>query len=107
MTQEALPAATDARDVLCRRACRYARSGEFRKAALALKELASQHQEAALWVRLGSMLVRAHREDEAVDALKRGLWLHRQAGADGRARTVARLIHGMVPSDAKIARLAA
>lgn len=93
--------------VLRRRANRHARRGEYRKAALALRQLAALRGDAASWVALGDMLSRARRPEEAVVAFRRGLWLHRQAGATGRARTVARLILSIVPGDAHATRHAA
>ncbi len=93
--------------MLKRRALRLARKGEHRKAALVLRDLVTQHESAAAWVLLGSMLRRARRDSEALAALRQGLWLHRQDGADRRVRTVARLILALDPGDAKIARLAA
>ena len=93
--------------ILKRRALRLARKGELRKAALVLRDLVARHESAAAWVLLGSMLRRARRDDEALAALRQGLWLHSRSGADRRVRTVARLIQVLDPADAKIARLAA
>ena len=79
-------------DLLKRRARRFARKGEYRKAALALREHAAREGDAASWVALGAMLRRARRIPEALNAFKQGMFLHRRAGAEARARTVARLI---------------
>lgn len=94
-------------DILKRRAQRLARQGEYRKAALALRERAALTDDAASWVALGDMLRRARRMPEALSALRQGMHLHRQAGAMGRARTVARMIVALDPWDAKAARLSA
>lgn len=91
-------------DILKRRARRFAAKGDFRKAALALRERAALRGDAASWVALGDMLRRARREREALEALKQGLFLHRRAGAVGRVRTVARMIVALDPWDAKAAR---
>jgi len=93
-------------DVLRRRARRLARQRDFRKASIALRELVAHKQDAASWVALGDMLVRARRNAEALQALRQGLWLHRRAGAAGRARTVARMIVALDPTDEKAARFA-
>lgn len=93
-------------EIIRRRAHKLARKGDFRKAALALRELTAHRNDGATWVMLGSMLRRARREDEALQALREGLWLHRQAGHDLRARSVARLILEIAPLDVKAARFA-
>jgi hypothetical protein len=93
-------------EILRRRARRLAFQGDFRKAALALRELTALCDEAATWVMLGDMLRRARREDEALQALREGLWRHRQAGSDLRARSVARLILALEPGDTKAQRFA-
>lgn len=79
-------------DPLRRRCIRLARHGEFRKAAVALTELANREQDAASWVRLGVMLLRAGKREAAIDALKQGHWLLRQARAARKASVVAVLI---------------
>lgn len=79
-------------DPLRRRCIRLARSGQYRKAAIALAELAHREQDAASWVRLGVMLQRAGRAPAAVDALKQGLWLHRMNRDARKAAVVATLI---------------
>ena len=91
-------------EILKRRARRHARRGEFRKAALALRERAGLIGDAPSWVALGDMLRRARREREALDALKQAMYLHRQNGASGRVRTVARMIVALDPWDTKAAR---
>ncbi len=73
---------------------------------MALRRLASLTQEPAHWVALGHMFNRARRPSDAIDALRHGLWLHKQRGAVARARTVARMIVQIDPTDAKAARLA-
>ena len=82
-------------DLLRRRARRLARDGKYRKAAVALQRLAAHTRQARDFVLLGDMLLRARRPVEAVLALRQGLYLHRQAGATARARTVARLLARM------------
>ena len=79
-------------DPLRRRCVRLAKSGQYRKAAIALAELAHREQDAATWVRLGAMLVRAGRVDAGIDALKQGQWLHRMRRNQKRADVVAELI---------------
>jgi predicted Zn-dependent protease len=84
-----------------------ARAGEYRKAALALRELVTLEDSPAAWVALGDMLARARRPDDALHALRQALWRHRRLGADARARTVARLIVAIDPSDGDARRFAA
>jgi hypothetical protein len=91
-------------DILKRRAVRHARKGDYRKAALALRERVAIAGDAASWVALGDMLRRARRIPDALAALRQGMYLHRRAGADGRVRTVARMIVALDPWDAKAAR---
>src|SRR5687767_8551895 len=59
-------------DPLRRRCVRLAKTGQYRKAAIALAELAHREQDPATWVRLGAMLLRAGRVDAGIDALKQG-----------------------------------
>jgi len=99
------PNLSDRASILRRRASRHARRGEFRKAAVAMRQVAALRGDAASWVALGDMLKRASRPDEALQALKQGLWLHRQAGYEGRARTVARMILAVNPHDTHASRL--
>lgn len=94
----------DRSDVLARRAKKLASKGEYRKAALALRERVAITGDAVTWVQLGDMLRRARRTDEAARALKEGLWLHKRAGAIGRARTVAKMLSVLVPGDASVDR---
>lgn len=93
-------------DTLRRRASKLARKGEFRKAALALRERAALVSDAPAWVLVGHMMSRARRTDDAVAAYRQGMWLHQQAGARGRARTVARLITDLSPYDRAALKLA-
>ena len=86
------PRAASCCETLRRRARRHAARGEYRKATVVLRSLVSARGDAVHWVLLGDMLRRASRPDEAREALKQGLWLHRQAGASLRAATVAQLI---------------
>ncbi len=82
----------DLEEALARRARRHARKGRYRKAAVALALLANRSQAARHYALLGAMWARAGRPVEAVTAFRQALFLHRRAGADERARTVARLI---------------
>ncbi len=79
-------------ETLTRKAKRHSGRRQYRKAAIALRERASLVGDAPSWVALGSMLLLARQNHEALRAFRQGLWLHRRAGAKGRARSVARLI---------------
>jgi Flp pilus assembly protein TadD len=93
-------------EALWRKAARCARRGEHRKAALAMREAVALEPTAANYCRLGSMLDRAGRRSESVEALKQSLYLFRQGGMNGRARTVARMILALDPHDRSAARAA-
>lgn len=93
-------------DILQRRARRATKKGEHRKAAVALRELVALRGDAKSWTLLGDTLRRARRPSEAVTALKQALWLHRKAGSDLRARTVARMLVELDPFDQKTAKYA-
>jgi hypothetical protein len=84
---------------LRRRAHKHARKGNFRKAVVALRQLAALDGRPAHWVALGDALRRARKEREAIRALRQGLFLHSRAGADARACSVAQLILELDPSD--------
>ncbi len=79
-------------EALKHRARRCAGKGEYRKAALALREAVALEGDAASWALLGDMLRRARRPSEAAQAFKQAEWLHRRAGAPRRAAVVARLL---------------
>jgi hypothetical protein len=81
------------------KALRSARRGEWRKAALSLRELVALEDRASDWVRLGHALAQAGREGESLAAYRQGLFRHRRDGAPRRARTVARLILAACPGD--------
>jgi hypothetical protein len=82
-------------DVLLRRARRLAKNGEHRKAALALRERAGIVDEAAAWVMAGAMWAKARRQEDALAALRHGMWLHQRAGSAARARVVARILRDL------------
>lgn len=84
---------------LRRRAQKHARKGNFRKAVVALRQLAALDGSPAHWVALGDALRRARKEREAIRALHQGLFLHSRAGFDRRARSVAQLILELDPTD--------
>lgn len=83
--------------VLKRRARRLAAKGDYRKAAVALREHAALTGEAAAYAALGDMLRRARRVPDAITALKQSMYLHRQYGAPRRAQTVERMIVALDP----------
>jgi Flp pilus assembly protein TadD len=79
-------------DPLVLRARRLRRRGEFRKAAIALRELVFRDPTAGRWVQLGHLLARAGRAEQAIDAFKQGQWLHRRNGHARKADIVATLL---------------
>jgi hypothetical protein len=74
---------------------------------LALREVVRLTDAPRAWVAFGAMLVRARRTDQALDALRQGLWRYRKLGDLGRARSVARVILSLDPSDPGANRLVA
>lgn len=84
--------------ILLRRARRLAKNGEHRKAALALRERAALTDDAATWVMAGAMWAQARRSEDAVAALRHGMWLHQKSGSPARARVVARILRDLDPS---------
>jgi hypothetical protein len=93
--------------VLRRRAARFRRKGEPRKAALALREASALDPSGASFVRLADALQRLGKRDEALHALKQALYGFRYDDMRGRARTVARLILALDPQDSAARRRAA
>lgn len=83
-------------DLLAHRCRTLIRHGKHRQAAVALRQLANRDQRPAVWVRLGIVLERSGRASQAIDALKQGAWLHRQAGAPRRAEVVTALIERLL-----------
>ena len=90
--------------ILARRARRYARRGQFRKAAIAQRQHAALTDTPASWVRLGDMLRRAGRRNEALRAFHQGMYRHRIAGAYARMSSVAKLILKIDPNDSTAGR---
>lgn len=99
--------ASDPLFVLRRRAARFLRKGDPRKAALALRELTALDPSGASYTRLAHALLAAGKRDEALHALKQALYCFRYDDMRGRARTVARLILQLDPSDRTALRRAA
>ncbi len=97
--------AADATERLRRRAAKFARRGDYRKAALSLRQLVSLDGRARSWVAFGAMLRRAKRYEEALEAYKQGLWLLRREGQDRRAFTVAKLILELSPNEPSASRV--
>jgi uncharacterized protein HemY len=79
-------------DPLVLRARRLRRRGEYRKAAIAMRELVFREPSAGRWVQLGHLLALAGRAEQAIDAYKQGQWLHRRGGHPRKAAIVASII---------------
>ena len=90
-------------EALARRATRHARARRYRKAAVALSMLANRTGEPRHYARLGAMWLVAGRSIEAILAFRQALYRHRRAGADARARTVARIIARVEPGHTRAA----
>lgn len=70
-----------------------------------MREVVALGGDARSWVRLGHLLSHTRRHEAAIDALKQGLYLHRRAGAERRALTVAHLILRLDPHEKTALRL--
>jgi Tfp pilus assembly protein PilF len=92
---------------LRRRALRFVRRGELRKAIVALREAVVLEDSGQSHVRLAHVLQRAGKQSEALHALRQALYAFRHDAMRGRARTVARLILKLDPQDAAAQRRAA
>jgi tetratricopeptide (TPR) repeat protein len=92
---------------LRRRAARYMKRGEPRKAALALREAAALEPTGAAFTRLAHALQAAGKREAALQALRQALYCFRHDELRGRARTVARLILRLDPADSTAQRRAA
>jgi hypothetical protein len=86
------PPATEV-EGLVRRAKRFSKRGDQRRAMLALREASfATRSDARLWTLYGVQCVRAGRSDEAIHALKQATWLRERARDDGRARSTRALL---------------
>lgn len=92
---------------LRQRANRLRRKGEFRKAVLALREVAGLDPSGASFVRLAHGLLLVEKREEALHALRQALYCFRYDDQRGRARTVAGLILKLDPADRNARRKAA
>jgi hypothetical protein len=79
-------------DPLVLRVRRLRRRGEYRKAAIAQRELVCREPSAGRWVQLGELLAHAGRIEQAIDAYKQGQWLHRRNGHTRKAEIVETLM---------------
>ncbi len=96
----------DPTDILKRRAIRLAHKGEYRKAALALRERAALVNDAPAWVMVGYLLRRARRPDVGVFGRRTGSANPPPAAARRRARSVARMITSLDPTDRAALKMA-
>jgi hypothetical protein len=76
-----------------RRARRYQRRGEERRAMLSLRSACcAESDDARLWTLYGVQCVRAGRREDAIHALKQATWLRERAHETGRARSTRALL---------------
>ncbi|MGC4087432.1 MAG: hypothetical protein QM756_05990 [Polyangiaceae bacterium] len=84
---------TSSEDVLLRRAQRFSKKGDDRKAMLAAREACfASPKDARLWALYGSLCFRARRRDEALHAFGQSLWLRKCDKDERRVRVVQKLI---------------
>jgi Flp pilus assembly protein TadD len=100
--QPSLPDANEThQESLCRRALRFRRRGEERKALVAFREAAlSSEKDARLWTHYGVQCGRMGRYTEAQHALSQAVWLRERAGESEKARVTRSLLVGMTPDRA-------
>jgi len=84
---------------LRRRAARYMKKREPRKAAIALRQAAALEPTGAAFVRLARALASAGKLEAALHSLRQALYCFRHDELRGKARTVARLILALDPND--------
>jgi Flp pilus assembly protein TadD len=78
---------------LLRRARRFRRRGEHRRALLALRTACLENQgDPRLWTLYAAECARQHRRDDAAHALRQALWLRKRSRDAARARVTRTLI---------------
>jgi len=88
-------------EALVRRAFRFRRKGEERRAMVALREAAfGNDRSARLWTLYGVQCARAGRLDAASQALNHALWLRERANEAGKARVTRGLLERATPGRA-------
>ena len=88
-------------EALVRRALRFQRKGEARRAFVALREAAlGNDRSARLWTLYGVQCARMGRLDAATQALSHAVWLRERSGEDAKARVTRSLIDRMCPGRA-------
>ncbi len=91
---------------LVKRARRFLKKREPRKAVVALREAVALDPSAPRFTQFGVLLVKVGKQREAIDAFKQALFRFRTAGERGKARTVARLILAIDPAEPSARRAA-
>jgi Tfp pilus assembly protein PilF len=84
-------------DVMLRRALRFRRRGEDRRAMLMLREAAYRApSEAKLWMHYAVACLRLGRRDEAAQALKQAVWIRKRANDEPRLRVTRALLERLL-----------
>jgi len=80
-------------DMLARRARRLRQQGEYRRAAVALREACALAEgDAARWMLLGDLHARLGKRRDAERAMKQALYLREQGGEPRKAQVIRRLL---------------
>ncbi|MFT3925795.1 MAG: hypothetical protein QM778_24850 [Myxococcales bacterium] len=90
-----------------RRARRLLRRGEERKALQLLRESAAREPSGPSYCWLAEAMLRSGKRDDALHALRQALYAFRHESTRGRARTVARWILSLDPTDSSARRVEA
>jgi hypothetical protein len=84
-------------EALLRRALRFRRRGEHRRAMVMLREAAySTPSDAKLWTQYAVACVRLGRRDDAAEALKQAVWLRQRENDEPRLRVTRALLERLL-----------
>jgi Flp pilus assembly protein TadD len=77
---------------LCRRAARFRRRGEHRRALVTLRLAAHTHEHnAKIWMLYGAQCARLGKDDAALEAFRHGAWVFEQRRQPAKAKVARQL----------------
>jgi len=92
-----------ATEVLLRRAFRFRRRGEHRRAMLTLREAANRAPtDAKLWTQYAVSCVRLGFRDDAANALKQAVWLRKRENDEPRLRVTRALLERLLSGSLRL-----
>ena len=90
-------------EIMLRRALRFRRRGEHRRAMLILREAAfCAPSNAKLWMHYAVACVRLGRREDAANALKQALWCRKRENDVPRSRVTRALLDGLLSGCASL-----